>query len=113
MPELEASVRDLISRYVAELISIRDLSEGLPDGWDVDQAGDPDTAELVMRVVGYLAEYERGTRSESQLREALRPEASWKLEHSFDAINPPRSSSPVGTRVLSGAGTPPQVVHAS
>ncbi len=113
MRELEASVRDLISRYVAASISVDELSDRLPDGWDLDEAGEPDATELLMRVVGYISEYQMGRRSESELRDALKGEASWLVERQFTTINQPVLTPDSETQARAGAGTKLREVLAS
>jgi hypothetical protein len=71
VPDLVASIRDLIARYLNGDVSADDLPELLPDGWDLDEVGDPAATELVMSVVGYLAEYQAGDRDEPNLHESL------------------------------------------
>lgn len=113
MRKLETSVRDLISRYVAGSITVDQLSDALPDGWDLDEADEPATAALVMLVVGYIAEYQLNRRSETQLREDLKREASWRVGHKLEAINRPITTPHLATQAHAGAGTRLQVVLAS
>lgn len=113
MRDLEASVRDSISRYVAGSITADALAQLLPDGWDVDEADEPRTTELVMRVVGYISEYDLDRRSEAELREALRPEASWFVDRDFTTAADVVTTPELETQVRPGAGTAPQVVLVS
>jgi hypothetical protein len=71
MPELESSIRALISRYLAGQIDVDTLNDLLPDGWDTDAARDPDATDLVVRAVGYVAGYQAGDRTEDELRGLL------------------------------------------
>jgi len=112
MSELERLVRDVISRYVAGIITLDALSHGLPDGWDLDEADEPDVKRLVLLTIGYLSDYQRDNLSENEIRRLLSAEASWHLERAFTGVNPPpREPDPVETRVR--AGTRPQEVLAS
>lgn len=114
MSTLEASVRDLISRYVAESISVEDLSDGLPDGWDLDEANEPEVKRLVLKTVGRIADYQRNALSENELRSLLAPEISWHVKRVFEGISPPRpAGSQASTSVRAGAGKQPVVVLAS
>ncbi len=110
MSELERFVRDLISRYVAGIITLEALSHGLPDGWDLDAADEPEVKRLVLLTIGYLSDYQRDNLSESQLRQLLSAEASWHLERASTGVNPPpREPDPVETRVHAGT-RPPKVL---
>lgn len=71
MSELEVSIRDLISLYLAGTIDASELNDRLPDAWDLDEAEDPDATDLVLRAVGYLAGFQAGDRSEDELRDLL------------------------------------------
>jgi hypothetical protein len=71
MSEVEAIIRDLIARYLAGEISTGELTDSLPDPWDLDEAADPVATALAMRVVGSLASYEAGDRTEEDLRAVL------------------------------------------
>src|SRR5947208_15015128 len=71
MPELEASIRDLISRYLIGDITADELSDQLPDGWELDEANDPGASDLALLAMGYLAGYQSGDRDEAALRDAL------------------------------------------
>ena len=90
-----------------------ELSHRLPDGWDLDEAAEPSVKQLVLRTIGHIADYERDVLSESELRQVLRPEASWHVECVFEGISPPRPTFPVETQVRVGARTRPQEVLAS
>lgn len=113
MSELESFVRDLISRYVAASITVDELNHLLPDGWDLDESGDPVTKELVLRTVGYIADHHRDMLSEDEIRRELAPEVSWHVARVFEAVSPPLASAPVETRVRVGGSRPPEVVPAS
>ncbi len=107
----EASVRDLIARYVAGSISAADLANALPDGGQLDDA-DETTANLVLRTMGYLSEYENGDLADHELRAALEPESAWRLEQSRFAFTV-RITQRSEVRVRAGADTPPLVVPAT
>jgi hypothetical protein len=64
-------VRSIIIEYLAGRITARDLAVGLPDGWELDGGDDAEARDLTLRVVGHLAEYERGDRDERALRMTL------------------------------------------
>jgi hypothetical protein len=64
-------VRSIIIEYLAGRFSADELATRLPDGWELDEAGDAAARDLTLLVVGYVAELERGDRSESALREVL------------------------------------------
>jgi uncharacterized membrane protein len=74
---LAESVRDWISLYVEGYKSADDLNDALPDTTVLDESGESDAMDLVMLVIGYLAEYQAGDRTDEELREALRQHASW------------------------------------
>ena len=106
MTTLEASVRHLISLYVAESIPIEELSDALPDGWELDEAGEPDVKRLVLQTIGRIADYEREALTEDQLRKLLDPETVWRSERVFAALSPPPPRGPqASTEVRAGAGT--------
>lgn len=65
-------IRDHVGRYLAEETSARDLATRLPDGWDIDQSSARDARQLLLRIMGYLAEFQNGDRDEDELREELR-----------------------------------------
>lgn len=71
MSDFEASIRDLISRYLAREVDVDELNDHLPDGWELDEAGDPSATDLALFAIGYLAGYQSGDRDEEQLRSAL------------------------------------------
>jgi hypothetical protein len=64
-------VRSIIIEYLAGRISARDLAVGVPDGWELDGCDDVEARDLTLRVVGHLAEYERGDLDERALRMVL------------------------------------------
>ncbi len=113
MSTLEASVRDLIARYVASSITAEELSDRLPDGWDLDEAAEPVATDVVLRAIGYLAEYQRNDRSESELRKALKSDASWHVERSISPAAKLITQSHSAVWVRADAGTPLQEVPAS
>jgi len=69
--ELEASIRDLISTYLEGGISVSELNDRLPDGWELDEANDPDATDLTLHAIGYLAGFQAGDRDEDDLRAML------------------------------------------
>lgn len=112
MSELERSVRDLIARYVAGMITLAALGQVLPDGWDLDAADEPEAKRLVLLTVGCISDYERGNLPESEVRGRLSAEASWHLERASTVVSPPPlEPGPVETHVR--ADTKPQEVLAS
>ena len=108
MESLEASVRDQISLYVEGYITADDLNDRLPDTSSMDEADEPVGTELLMLVLGYLAEYQSGDRLEVSLREALREHISWSIDRSRETGISLQDGLQVQVRV--GAGTPLQVV---
>lgn len=102
---LETAVRDLIARYVAASISAEDLADGLPDGWNLDEADEPAVADIVLLTIGYLAEYEAGDRGEDELRAALEPYASWRVERRTGSASPLTVEPQFETRVTADADT--------
>lgn len=108
MPTLEASVRDQISLYVGGYISADELNDALPDTFDIDEADEQDGTELVMLVIGYLAEYQAEDRTEEGLRAALVGHASWSSEQSFTTFT---TQPGVEAEIRVGARTPLQVVY--
>lgn len=64
-------VRSIIIEYLAGRFPADELATRLPDAWELDQAGDREAHDLTLRAVGYLAEYQRGDRSDDDLREDL------------------------------------------
>lgn len=109
MTELETSVRDQIALYVEDYISADRLNDLLPDTWQLDELDDDATTDLVMLVLGYLAEYQGGYRPEEELRAALAKHASWSIDRTASSVMV-RPDLEVRTRV--GAGTPLLAVHA-
>jgi hypothetical protein len=85
MPELEASIRDLISRYLAGDIDAGRLNHLLPDAWELDESGDEAATDLALLTIGYLAGYQSGDRSEPQLRDALAQLVTDKLVVEYPA----------------------------
>jgi hypothetical protein len=66
-------VRSIIIEYLAGRFAADQLPTRLPDVWELEEGGDVEAHDLVLRAVGYLAEYERGDRAEPDLRAALIP----------------------------------------
>src|ERR1700730_10723202 len=64
-------VRGTIIEYLATRFSADDLATRLPDGWELDEGGTPEARLVTLKAIGYLAEYQRGDRSETDLRDAL------------------------------------------
>ncbi len=87
MPELEASIRDLISRYLSGDITADELSDQLPDGWQLDEANDPAASDLALLAIGYLAGYQSGNRDEDELRTALGEMLSGTVLIEYPAID--------------------------
>lgn len=105
MLKLEASVRDTIALFVEGYITASDLNDRLPDGWDLDQASDPATTDLVMLVIGYLSEFHNGDLSEKSLREALARHAPWSIKRTVSTL-----TADLELRVRAVSDTAPQEV---
>ena len=60
----------LRERYLAGAMDVHDFAVGLPDPWEMQRVDDPDDEgkHLALRLLGFLAEYQRGDRSEHNLR---------------------------------------------
>lgn len=69
--KLEELIREAVSAYLDGSIDAGELNARLPDGWDLDESGDQNAAELALLAIGYLAGYQAGDRSEDELRGAL------------------------------------------
>src|SRR5215217_1824093 len=66
-------VRETIARYLSGAIDADDLAAQMPDPWEIDRAGgDEAVRRLVMRVIGYVTEFQNGDSSEPRLRDRLR-----------------------------------------
>lgn len=113
MAEVERSVRDLISHYVADLITLEALGRGLPDGWELDRVDEPEIKRLVLLIIGYLSEYERDNLTEAEIRRRLSPEASWHLVRTSTSVNPTPRPEQVFTQVRADADTELQEVLVS
>jgi hypothetical protein len=70
-------VRGLVIAYLQGEMPAGRLEAELPDGWELDEAGDPGLRELTFQVMGPLAEYDRGDLDEHELRERLLPHVGW------------------------------------
>jgi hypothetical protein len=64
-------VRTIIFEYLGGRFPAEELLTRLPDPWELDEAADDVARETAMLAVGFLAEMERGDRSEAELRLAL------------------------------------------
>lgn len=64
-------VRASIIEYLAARFDADDLATRLPDGWELDESGTDEARTLTLRAMGYLAEYQRGDRTEADLRSVL------------------------------------------
>jgi hypothetical protein len=109
MTDLEASVRESIALYVEGFITPGGLSDRLPDGWDLDEASDPGTTDLVMLVVGYLSEYQDGDLTEETLRRELARHAGWLVERTV-VERMLTITEHLEIQVRAAAGTEPQEV---
>jgi hypothetical protein len=107
MGQLDASVRNLVALYLAGSIPVERLADDLPDGWDLDEGHDAAADDLTLRVMGYLAEFQRGDLSEPELRMALDPFAAWKMQTAIGSSSV-RFSPDYEARVSLGADTEPQ-----
>jgi hypothetical protein len=113
MGQLDASVRNLVALYLAESIPVDRLADDLPDGWELDEEQDATTSDLTLRVMGYLAEFQRGDLDESSLRRALMPFAAWTVQTSVGSFSAFVNLSPQYEEHVSlGADTEPQEVPA-
>jgi hypothetical protein len=65
-------LRENVALYLDGKIDAVQLQQRLPDGWDTDQAGNATVTRLVLRVIGYLSEFQNGDLSEADLRDRLR-----------------------------------------
>jgi hypothetical protein len=110
MTELEASVRDQIALFVEGYSSADELNDRLPDLAELDDADDANTTELVMLVIGLLAEFQSGYQFESDLRNRLAEHAAWSIDR--DALATGTTQTGLAVRVRAGAGTPLLAVHA-
>jgi hypothetical protein len=102
-------VRTTIIEYLAGRFPADELLTRLPDPWELDEAADDVAREMAMCATGYLAEMERGDRSEVELRAALTtlaaepaPALAGPIKGEIDAWAEPNQH----------AGTGLQVVHA-
>ena len=103
MEPLEASVRNQLGLFVNGYLSADRLNDLLPDTFELDEAGDPALMALVMRAIGYLAEYQAGDRQEEDVRRALAPDASWTSNGgTFSAVTRPDGSAEPQVRVAVG-----------
>ena len=48
----EAQIRQNVWRYLLEELSVAQLGNALPDGWELDKAGSPAVRDLYPRVMG-------------------------------------------------------------
>jgi hypothetical protein len=108
MANLDSAVRDQIALYVEDYISADRLNDALPDTWELDEA-DESLTELVMLVIGYLAEYQSGGRLDEDLRKALAPYAGWSIDR--QSVSNVKSQPGFLVRVGAAAGTPLLAVH--
>lgn len=113
MGQLDASVRNLVALYLAGSLSVEQLGDDLPDGWDLDEGQDAAATDLTLRVMGYLAEFQKGDLDEAELRTTLTPYAAWVVERTLGSFSGSVSLTPdYEARVSLGAGTEPQGVLA-
>lgn len=112
MGSLEASVRNQVSLFVAGVLSADRFNDVLPGTAELDEANDPEAMAVVMRAIGYLAEYQSGDRDEDDVRLALASDASWSLnEPKFSGVTPPAPGDSE-VQVLAVVGTPLRAVFA-
>lgn len=110
MKRLEASVRDQVALFVEGYLSAERFNDLLPNTELLDEADDPAATTVVMRAIGYLAEYQAGVRLEDEVRRALADDASWSIERStFSGVT---LQAGLEAQVRADVGTPLQVVYA-
>lgn len=66
-------VEGLREAYLGGRLSVEDLALRLPDGWEADRDDDPgkEGRHLALLIIGHLAEFQIGDRSEAELRERV------------------------------------------
>ena len=65
-------LREDIALYLTDMIDADELQRRLPDGWETDQTGDETITRLVLRILGYLSDFQNGNLGESDLTDRLR-----------------------------------------
>jgi hypothetical protein len=88
------------------------LESLLPDGWELDEHADPETREMVLRVMGAVAEYMAGDLDDAGLRDRLIRQAGWVVVTSYSSASeeliattrPPATAFVAGTALLAGSG---------
>jgi hypothetical protein len=65
-------IREIVARYLSGDISADELEVQLPDGWEMDRDGDEDARRLVLRIIGYVAEFQNGDLNEADFVDRLR-----------------------------------------
>jgi hypothetical protein len=73
----EAKIRALVARYVAGELPLDELERSLPDGWELDQAGDRTLRRFVLQIMGRIAEFRHGDYDEAALRKNLAEFGEW------------------------------------
>ncbi len=72
--DLERQIRDHVSRYLAGDISMVDLDRWLwPATSDIEEIDDPVARDLTYEIILRFAEFDRGHRTEAEVKELLRP----------------------------------------
>lgn len=66
--DMAQAANQAIALYLANEVAVTDLWDMLPDGWEMDQAGNEEERQLVLQVMGNLSEYQRGDLDEEALR---------------------------------------------
>ena len=71
---LEQAILDHLDRYLTGEWSLADFDEWfVPATLDIDHSNDPAATDLTYEIMLRVAEYDRGHRTEAQLKGILRP----------------------------------------
>jgi hypothetical protein len=107
-------VRTTLIEYLAHRLSAAQLADRLPDGWELDEAAEPEARRLTLKAIGYLAEYQQGDRTEDAVWSAISQLLRAPSPPTVGASTPVEYISPpdVTTRQSAGAGKRPPVVPA-
>jgi hypothetical protein len=66
-------IRETLARYFSGEIDADDVAAFMPDPWELAEANaDDDLRRLVLRIVGYITEFQNGNTSEPDLEARLR-----------------------------------------
>jgi hypothetical protein len=101
-------IRMSLVEYLAQRLTAAELARRLPDGWELDEAGDSVARRLTLKAMGYLAEFQRGDRTDAELwaaiRDLLSAPGALRTATSIRVQQAPR----VRTRQSAGVGRTPQ-----